>query len=274
VTRFAHSGRARIAYEIVGATGTGPDVLLIHAGVTDRRSWAGVIERLAPHHRCVAYDQRGFGETVYEPEDGWQAVDDALAVMTAADLSRPAIVACSMGGRTAIDLVLAHSERVAGLVLMAPAVRGAPNIELDPAGPLAAFEAAMTAAEAQGDVDALIALDAHLWLDGPTAPEGRVAGEARSLFIDMDRRAELAADRGAEAELASAWDRLDEITVPTLVLAGRLDTEPLRMRGPELAQRIPGAEFRWLDGVAHLPHMEGDEATLSAISEFLDTIPR
>ncbi len=269
---FTDSGKARIAYDVAGEANAGHDVLLIHAGVTDRRSWASLIEHLAPHQRCVSYDGRGYGETAYEREDGWAPVDDALAVMAAVGLSRPTIIGSSMGGRTAVDLALAHPERVAGLVLIAPAVRGTPDLELDPAGPLAAFDAAMTAADARGDVDELIRLDAHVWLDGPTAPEGRVGGEIRSLFLEMDRRAELSPDPGEEADVPSAWDRLHEIAVPTLVLTGALDTEPLRIRGPQLAQLIPDAEFRWLEGVAHLPHLEKDETTFVAISEFLGSL--
>jgi hypothetical protein len=41
---FVTSGRARMAYEITGVD-DGADVLLIHAGVNDRRSWQHVIER-------------------------------------------------------------------------------------------------------------------------------------------------------------------------------------------------------------------------------------
>jgi pimeloyl-ACP methyl ester carboxylesterase len=109
---FATSGRAQLAYEISGVAG-GADVLLIHAGVNDRRSWQHVVERLSPRHRCVAYDMRGFGETEYEREDGWSPVTDAVAVLDAAGFKRPVVVACSMGGRTAIDLALAHPDRVA-----------------------------------------------------------------------------------------------------------------------------------------------------------------
>jgi pimeloyl-ACP methyl ester carboxylesterase len=70
---FVTSGRARLAYEITGVD-EGADILLIHAGVNDRRNWQPVIERLAWRHRCIAYDARGFGETTYEREDGWSAV--------------------------------------------------------------------------------------------------------------------------------------------------------------------------------------------------------
>src|SRR4051812_21511335 len=116
---LATSGGAQLAYE---DTGSGDGVLLIHAGVNDRRSWRHVIERLAPRHRCIAYDARGFGETVYEREDGWSPVADAVAVLDAAGLERPVVIACSMGGQTAIDLTLAHPDRVAGLVLIGAAI--------------------------------------------------------------------------------------------------------------------------------------------------------
>jgi pimeloyl-ACP methyl ester carboxylesterase len=106
---FANSGRAQLAYETTEVK-SGIDVVLIHAGVNDRRSWRHVIERLSPRHRCVAFDTRGYGETTYEREDGWSPVIDVVAVLDAAGVTRPAaVVACSMGGQTAIDLALAHS---------------------------------------------------------------------------------------------------------------------------------------------------------------------
>src|SRR2546422_2147715 len=125
---FAASGRAQLAYESTGAEG-GADVLLVHAGVNDRRSWRHVIDRLAPRHRCVSFDMRGYGETTYEREDGWSAVGDAVSVLDAAGLERAVIIACSIGGQLAIDLALAHPQRVAGLALIGSAIGGAPYPE-------------------------------------------------------------------------------------------------------------------------------------------------
>lgn len=268
---FVESGSARLAYDVSGETG-GQDVLLIHAGVSDRRSWDPVVDGLAPRHRCVAFDQRGFGETVYEPEDGWSPVADALAVMDATGMARAVVVACSMGGSRAIDLTLAHPERVAGLVLIGTGVRGAPPFELDPDGALARLAAELDAAEERGDIDEVLRLEAHIWLDGPTAPEGRVGGAARARFNAANRRATQAPNPGAVAAFPDAWPRLSEIAVPTLVMTGRLDVEDLIEMNPLLAERIPGARFRWLEGVAHVPHVEGDEATLVAISDFVDAV--
>jgi pimeloyl-ACP methyl ester carboxylesterase len=267
---FATSGRARLAYDVTGGDG-GADVLLIHAGVTDRRSWRHVVERLAPRHRCVAYDMRGYGETAYEPEDGWSPVADAVAVLDAAGLERAVVVAGSMGGQHAIDLALAHPDRVAGLALIGPAVRGAPYPDLRE-GPTAELNARIGEAAEAGDIDEVGRLEAWMWLDGPAAPEGRVGGPVRELFLDMNGRALRAPDPGAEAEIPPAWPRLGELSVPTLILVGRLDAEDIRAIDEPAAALIPGARLVWLEGVAHVPHLEGDPATLDALAAFVDQV--
>jgi pimeloyl-ACP methyl ester carboxylesterase len=267
---FVNCGRALLAYESTGIA-DGADVLLIHAGVNDRRSWRYVVERLSVSHRCVAFDMRGFGETTFEREDGWSAVSDALAVLDAAGLDRPVIVACSMGGQTAIDLTLAHPNRVAALVLIGTAVRGAPYPEID-AGPTAELNARIEEADSAGDIDEVARLEAWMWLDGPGAVEGRVGGRARELFLEMNGRALRAEDPGEQAELPPAWPRLSEISVPTLVLIGRLDAYDIQAIDEPAAKMIPGARLRFLDGVAHLPHLEADPATLNEIAAFVDEV--
>jgi len=265
---FAVSGRAQLAYEVDGADG-GAEVLLIHAGVNDRRSWRHVVERLGGRHRCVAYDMRGYGETTFAREDGWSPVGDALAVLDAAGLGRPVVVACSMGGQTAIDLTLAHPDRVSGLVLIGTAIRGAPYPEIE-TGPTAELNARLQAADSAGDIDEVARLDAWMWLDGPGAPEGRVSGATRELFRDMNGRALRAQDPGEEAELSPAWPRLGEIAVPTLVMIGRLDADDITVIDEAAAGLIPGARLRVLDGVAHVPHLEADPTTLDEIAAFVD----
>lgn len=229
------------------------------------------MERLGPRHRCVGYDTRGYGETTYEREDGWSPVADAVAVLDAAGLRRPVVVACSMGGRTAIDLALAHPERVGGLVLIGAAVRGAPYPEVE-AGPTAELNARVAAADVAGDLDEVGRLEAWMWLDGPGAVEGRVGGPARELFLEMNGRALRAPDPGDEAELPPAWPRLGAITAPTLVMIGRLDVEDVQAIDEQAAQLIPGARVRFLDGVAHVPHLEGDRAMLDEIAAFVDAL--
>jgi len=48
-----------------------------------------------------------------------------------------------------------------------------------------------------------------MWLDGPSAAEGRVGGPARELFLDMNGRALRAPDPGEQAEIAAFVDALE-----------------------------------------------------------------
>lgn len=268
---FSTSGKSSLAYDITEPlAGSGADVLLIHAGVTDRRSWKPLIEALKGQARIVAYDARGFGDTTYETEP-YSRHGDALTVMDAAGVDTAVVVGCSMGGGTAIDLALADPGRVVALVLIGSAVSGAPYPDITQE-PTASIVKAAEEAEATGDIDEVNRLEARLWLDGPAAPEGRVGGGVRGLFLEMNGRALRAPDPGNRVEPGDAWPRLHEISVPTLVLVGDLDLPDIQEIDEQLAQRIEGARFVKLHGVAHLPHLEGDENCLNEITSFLATI--
>jgi pimeloyl-ACP methyl ester carboxylesterase len=257
------SGSAVLAAE---STGSGPDVLLVHAGVTDQRSWAHVVDALSGH-RCLTYDARGYGRTTYQREDGWSPAGDAVAVLDAYDVDRAVVVGSSMGGRTSIDLALSHPERVRALVLIGPAVSRAPEPAYEPE--VLALDETWEAAEAAGDLDAVNEIEARVWLDGPTAPEGRVTGAPRDLFLQMNRRALAADETGEQSAEVSAWDRLAEIGVPTLLLVGEHDLRYIHENCAHAARTIPGARLVELPGVAHLPHLENDERTIAEIAAFV-----
>ncbi|MEJ7628201.1 MAG: alpha/beta hydrolase [Nocardioidaceae bacterium] len=268
---FVTSGKASLAYDVGGSPGDGADVLLIHAGVTDRRSWRPLLESLDSRRRYVSYDMRGYGETRYEPEDHF-AYDDALAVMDEVGLGRAVVVGSSTGGRAALDLTLEHAGRVAALVLIGPAISGEPQTGDDPE-PIASMAVQLKAAEEAGDLDEVNRLEAHLWLDGPTATEGRVSGATRELFLEMNGRALAAADPGDEPGPVDAWNRLEELAVPVLVLVGTLDLPDFQEHSRMLADRVPSARLVVLDGVAHLPHVEADPVCLREIAGFLEISP-
>lgn len=257
------SGKAQIAAESHGSGE--PTALLLHAGVTDQRSWADVVDAL-PDHRCLTFDQRGYGRTTYEREDGWSSVDDAVAVLDAYDVGSAVVIGCSMGGGAALDLALTHPERVSALVLIGTAVSGAPELELEPG--LEDLEKRYDAAYEAGDHDALNALEAEIWLDGPFHP-GRVAGPARELFLDMNRIALDAPDPGERRDDVDAWQGAAAIDVPTLVMIGEYDLDHTQGGAVHLAATISGARLVELPGVAHLPHLERDPLTLREIAGFV-----
>lgn len=251
-TLMVHRTGADLAGERWGSRG--PVVVLLHEGVADRRSWQAVAGVLAGHAVVVTYDRRGFGQT--PPSDvGFSHVEDLLAVMQEVADGPVWLVGTSAGGGVALDAALTEPSRVAGLVLLAPAVSGAPEPQLDPA--TARFDELIEGALAVGDLDEVNRLETWLWLDGPAEPEGRVGDPARSLALEMNAiclRNGVPEEAGASG--VAAWDRLSEVQVPALVGCGDRDVPFLVSRSQDLAARLPRGRYQTLPGVAHLSELE------------------
>ena len=246
-----HAGAVTLAGE--RRTGDGTPIVLLHAGVADRRCWRETAAHL--DGPVIAYDRRGFGGSPPSPEP-FTHVADLLAVLDAADAPRAWLVGNSMGGALALDTALSAPDRVAGLVLIASAVSGEPEPEvLDPA--TAGLDAQFSSTE---DPEEIARLDAWLWLDGPAGPEGRVGGAARELALDMNRTilAHAVPEDAGESGV-DAWSRLEDVAMPTTVIVCALDVPFITDQGAAIAARIPGARLERMEGVAHLPALERPE---------------
>jgi pimeloyl-ACP methyl ester carboxylesterase len=228
-----------------------------------------VLDLLSPDMDVVAYDRRGFGATAYKPEWHDQVVD-LCAVLDGVAMERPVLVGNSRGGQIALDFTLTHPERVSALVLVAPAVSGAPPVaesEVEPEA--AAIWENLEAAESAGALDALNLGEIRFWLDGPSAPEGRVGGALRELAIVMNDIALHTESPGTEPEPPDAWQRLSEVQCPVLVVVGDLDLAHLQERCRWLADNIPRARLHVMPAAAHLPAFEQPEAFAALLRDFL-----
>jgi pimeloyl-ACP methyl ester carboxylesterase len=247
--------------------GDGECIIMLHAGVADRRMWRAALDHLGERHLAAAYDRRGFGETS-SPDEPFRHVDDLDCVIEHLGLRRATLIGCSQGGRVAIDYALAHAEKVAALVLVGTAVTGAPATDAYPPG-IARLMADLDEAEEQSDVDRINAIEAHLWLDGPASAEGRVGGEARRLFLDMNGIALRHPPLTREQSCPSAWERVHTIAVPTQVIWGDQDFPHVQQRSRWLAAAIPAARSLIMEGCAHLPTLEQPVRFNRAVDEFL-----
>jgi pimeloyl-ACP methyl ester carboxylesterase len=263
------SGSAVLAAEVVGS---GDPVVFLHARVADRRMWRAQLDGIGASNKAIAYDRRGFGETQADNED-FSAVEDLMAVIDAMADGKPTIlVGCSQGGAIVLDAALRYPSSIRALVLIAPNVTGAPEAVCPPE--IEALRMQLKEAEKTGDIDQAIATRARLSLDGPMEPEGRVTGQARQLFVEMNSVALRSAPTGANLDAAPAYHRLGEISVPSLVICGDLDLSSTQERSRHVAATVLNGSYHELSGAAHLPSLERPAETTALVADFINRCRR
>ena len=67
----------------------------------------------------------------------------------------------------------------------------------------------------------------------------------------------------------NAWDRLNGIAIPVLVMAGSTDQHFVAI-AEEMAHRIPGAELQIIRDAGHNPLADQPDSTIETVSRFLD----
>lgn len=257
-----------IAYDRSGPGGDLP-VVLVHAGVADRRMWEPQWPALTADRDVVRLDLRGFGESAQRPEGALSPVDDVLGTLDELGIGRCHLVGASYGAGVCVEVALTRPGLVASLLLSAPG--GALIAEATP--DLRDFFDAERAALAADDLDAAVEANVIAWVDGPHREADEVDPQVRDLVRRMQRRAfEVTADWDdvQEQELEPpALDRLGEVAVPTLVLVGALDLDAIVDTATRVTDGIPGARrVDWPD-TAHLPSLERPDDFLALLRDWL-----
>lgn len=250
--------------------GTGPDVLLI-AGLSDPvEAWTFQLDGLADRYRMTAFDNRGAGRSPMPPE-GFTVkhmADDAAALLRSLDVTNTHVAGFSGGAAIAQEVALRHPELVRSLVLVSTWAR--PD-----AYTLALMESFKWLAEVAPSEQAM--LEAFfLWIYTPRAHNDGTVGQIIEEALAFPHPQSPEAFR----RQLDAWiphdtlDRLHEITVPTLVIAGEVDIATPPRLGRVVAEGIPGAEFVVLPGEAHQPFQERPDAFNALVEAFWTKVDR
>jgi class 3 adenylate cyclase len=271
-TRYARLGEAYIAYQVWGegpfdlvaarSSASGPvDLLWDEPGVSR------TLRRLGGFARNVWFDQRGLGASSRLPPgmgsgpEVW--MEDVGAVMASAGSQRAALLGIAEAGTAAMLYAATFPERVSALVLVdtfARFVRG-------PDYPLG-----LAAEHVERFAEAMEANWATPAQTGFVAPS-MVDDERWSRWWLRSQR--LAVTPGVAA---ASWRTLIETNVhhvlpsiqaPTLVLHRRGDRHARVEHGRYLAEHIPDATYRELDGDDHVFFAGDADALVDEIEEFL-----
>jgi 3-oxoadipate enol-lactonase len=247
------------------AAGSGPPVVLLHAGVADRRMWDGVLPLLAERFRVLAPDLRGYGDAPLSPGP-FSNVADVLGFLDDQHLPSVGLVGGSFGGRVALEVATAAPDRVNRLVLLCPALRG-----VAPTAASEAFDSEEEGLLEAGDVTGAVRLNVETWL-GPEADPG-----AHDLLTRMQRRAfdvQLVADEWPNPPTPAREEvDLRRLTVPTTVFLGAHDVDWLQQAARAVAAGVPAATLVELDWAGHLPALERPAETAGLVLDALGDDP-
>jgi proline iminopeptidase len=273
--------KIRDASLYVEVVGHGPPLVLMHGGPGLDHVSLTPFRELADPHTVVFYDHRCNGRSTGVPVTSMtfdNLTADADALREELGFERWAVLGHSFGGHVALEYALRYPERVSQLVL------------LDTAGDVRwSQERAADVLAGRGYSPATVAV-ARRFYRGRIASKDFVRASLRLLpaydhRFSLVRLAREILEGGWQAQMRpealifggqmmrgwSVMDRLDEIRVPTLVIAGHDDF----LFPPEsqalLAAGIPDAQLRIIERAGHNPQSERPTETLAAVAKFLAT---
>lgn len=256
LTKFARSGAARIAYQVIGHGSL--DLVLVPAFPSNLEilpedpGYSHLVERLSRFARLIVLDPRGSGLSdgldAAAPPDRDTRVLDILSVMEAAGSGRAALVGAGDGAAQAILFAARQPARVRALVLYA----------------------------GRADDGAALNTMVDAWGQGALLSRmarGRSADPAfESWWSRLERFSASPTGARLQARMIGATgvgDVLGLVQAPTLLLHRRDDPHVPIAGSRDLAKRIPGARLKELTGQDH-PIWLGDvDAVADEIEEFL-----
>jgi pimeloyl-ACP methyl ester carboxylesterase len=136
-TGYASLGELRMYFEVHGGAADSTPLVLLHGGLFDiEQQFGALIPELAPGRRIIAVDFQGHGRTndINRPFSAAAFAGDVLGVLDHLGIAHADIFGFSVGGAVALDLAIAHPDRVGRIIVSstsfaASGMRGSENAE-------------------------------------------------------------------------------------------------------------------------------------------------
>ncbi len=255
-----------------------PVFLLLHGFASSLYSWHSVMQPLSQLGTVIAYDRTGFGLSERpltwkgkSPYSSEVQVELAVALLDHFDVQKAILVGNSAGGTVAMQIALEYAQRVSALVLVDPAVYnggGAPqwmqpilaSPQMRRLGPLFARQILAHGPDLlklAWHNPALIPPDILELYQKPYQAENW--DKALWEFTLASRPAGLS-------------KRLNELTLPILVISGDHDRIVPTQDSIRLASELPNASLEVIINTGHVPHEEQPEQFMQAVTEYISNL--
>lgn len=246
------------------AEGLGPPLLLIQGLGYSSDMWYRLVPELAMHARVLIFDNRGIGRSM-GPVHGLtieQMGADAAAVIRAAGEESAHVFGVSLGGIVAQELALSDPRIVRHLVLGCThtadehvVLAGQDVLEM-----LVSRSELPVEAAARASVPFVYA---------PTTSQRAIEDDLRVRLEHPPSRSAYEAQLMAAFDYRGTFDRLPEISAPTLVVHGSEDLLVPPANATVLAARIPGARLEFLPAAGHLFFTEAPSRTTELVLDHI-----
>ena len=231
--------------------GQGPPVLLIAGQGMTADGWWATMPVLARSSRVIAFDNRDTGGSsrVLWPYSVAQMAEDAVAVLDAAGEEHAHVYGISLGSLVAQEVALRHPERVSALVLGASSAGGFAGYKPSAASYAQTF---LVRAGSMGREEAEWAAVPYTYGEKTRRLHAdRIAADiAHRLKAPPEPLAYL--HQAAAVATHDAYERLNQIAAPTLVVHGERDIFIPPANALVLAEKIPGAEVQMWPDAGHM----------------------
>jgi 3-oxoadipate enol-lactonase len=242
--------------------GSGEPFLLIEGLSYPSYMWHRTRPALAERFRTIALDNRGIGQSDI-PEGTYPIAlmaSDAAAVLDAAGVESAHVFGASMGGMIAQEFALNYPQRVRSLILGCTSPGGSEAVHPEAEALQTLLRQGLTPEEAREAIipfiydvktpRALIDEDMAIRMKWYPTAQG-YAGQLQGVFA------------------WESYDRLPQITAPTLLIHGETDRLIPAANSKLIAERIPGAKLMLIPNASHIFATDEPAAAQRAILEFL-----
>ena len=242
--------------------GQGTPLFLIHGIGASRHSWDGLIEKLAPHFRCISYDLRGHGKSPlprppYSLDD---LVDDLERLRAELGVERAHFAGHSLGGMIGPAYALRYPSRVKSLGLYSTAAFRTADDSNKVRGVVSAMRS-------KGIPTVLETLKDRWFTAQFAARRPEVISRRMQQVIDTNAEVFLSVfDIYAETEM-SPW--IGQISQPALVLTGEEDGGCNPRLNRQIAKALPNSRLVILPQLKHAILLEASEQVAEPVLAFL-----
>jgi pimeloyl-ACP methyl ester carboxylesterase len=245
---FATNGTVKLHWE---SFGEGPAVLLVAGQGMTVDGWWATIPVLSRSLRVIAFDNRGTGGSSRMP---WpysvpQMANDAVAVLDAAGEDHAHVYGISLGSLVAQEVALRHPDRVQALVLGASSAGGFAAYKPSPSSFAQTF---LVRAGAMGPEEAEWAAVPYTYAEKTRRLHPERIGADINHRVTSPPEPLAYLHQAAAVAAHDAYERLNHMAAPTLVVHGEQDVFVPPANALVLAERIPGAQLRLWPDAGHM----------------------